>query len=149
MKNVLFLILPILLFVSCDKEERQAQKDEDIIRSYVEDNNLTATRHESGMYYIIEKEGSGGHPDLNSRVTVRYHGYFLDGSLFDETMGTNSVKFDLSTLISGWQIAIPMLQKGGKGTFILPSALAYGSDQVGSIPPNSVLLFEIELVDFN
>ena len=72
----------------------------------------------------------------------------LDGVVFDQTTGSATAKFRLGDLIQGWQIAIPLLQKGGKGTFFCPSDLGYGPQAVGNIPSNSVLIFEIELVDF-
>ncbi|NJN77920.1 MAG: hypothetical protein HC803_05960 [Saprospiraceae bacterium] len=59
------------------------------------------------------------------------------------------LEFGLNQVIRGWQIAIPMLQKGGKGTFYIPSGLAYGSRGAGGvIPPNAVLIFDVELLDF-
>jgi FKBP-type peptidyl-prolyl cis-trans isomerase len=102
----------------------------------------------SGLYYIITQEGTGDHPTLQSTVKVRYKGYRLNGDVFDQTSGTSTATFPLTQLILGWQEGIPLLKKGGKGTFFCPSDLAYGSQQVGDIPPNSVLIFEIELVDF-
>ena len=96
------------------------------------------------MHYIITEPGSGGSPNLQSNVKVKYKGYLLDGNVFDERTET----FLLANLIQGWQEGIPLLQKGGKGTFFLPSALGYGPNDVGPIPANSVLIFEIELLDF-
>ena len=118
------------------------------IENYLAENNLTATATPSGLYYIITKEGSGGHPNLQSTVTVKYKGYRLNGNVFDETVGNNTATFPLLNLIQGWQEGIPLLQKGGKGTFFVPAELGYGSQRVGDIPANSVLIFEIELVDF-
>lgn len=141
-----------LLFVSCKDDsltpEEQLQADIAAIKDYLEANNLTADSTASGMRYIITKEGSGGHPSLQSSVTVRYKGYLLNGSVFDQTSGTQTVTFLLSNLIPGWQEGIPLLKRGGKGTFFLPSVLGYGPAGSGSIPPNTVLIFEIDLVDF-
>jgi FKBP-type peptidyl-prolyl cis-trans isomerase FkpA len=139
----LLLAFTSLLFWSC-----KDKSDMDKIEAYLADNNLTATATASGLYYIITQEGTGDHPNLLSSVTVRYKGYLLDGTVFDQTTGNQTVTFPLANLIQGWQEGIPLLKKGGKGTFFCPSDLGYGSQQVGSIPPNSVLIFEIELVDF-
>ncbi len=140
------LFLPLLALTSC-KLEDQAEIDEEKIEQYLADNNLTATRHSSGIYYIISTPGSGGSPALTSTVTVNYKGYYLDNSVFDQTTGS-PIQFPLNNLIQGWQIAIPLLQKGGKGTFFIPSQLGYGSYPPQGIPANAVLIFDIELVDF-
>ena len=140
-------LLTIALFTACNKED-QADIDREIIKQYVADNNLNATEHSSGIFYVIETPGSGGNPTVNNRITVRYKGYYLDGVVFDETNGSETVKFRLGDLIQGWQIAIPLLQKGGKGTFIIPSGLAYGSNPPFGVRANAVMAFEIELVDF-
>lgn len=128
--------------------EEQFQEDIRIIQQYLVDNNLTADSTTAGLHYIITQEGSGGHPNQQSTVTVKYKGYLTDGTVFDETTGNETATFPLSNLIEGWQIGIPLLKKGGKGTFLLPSAIGYGPYGSGSIPPNTVLIFEIELIDF-
>ena len=79
-------------------------------------------------------------------MTVNYKGYLLNKNVFDQS--TKPVQFPLSNLIEGWKICIPLLQKGGKGTFFIPSQLGYGPSGTGSIPGNSVLVFEIELLDW-
>lgn len=140
---MLLLVFTGLTMLSC-KEESDMEKIED----YLAKNNLVAQSTASGLYYIITQEGTGDHPTLQSTVKVRYKGYRLNGDVFDQTSGTSTATFPLTQLILGWQEGIPLLKKGGKGTFFCPSDLAYGSQQVGDIPPNSVLIFEIELVDF-
>jgi len=149
-KNIKYLVTLSLLFIlfgGCKKEsEKQAEADEKIIQDYLADNNLSATRHSSGLYYIINEEGEGNSPTSSSKVKVKYKGYLTNGSVFDETEGNTSATFELSGLISGWQIGIPLLKKGGNGTFLIPSALGYGQSATGGIPGNSVLIFEIELI---
>ncbi len=150
MKYFKFIIVAIVLFSACKKEESQADKDDAIIRQYLSDNSIDAIKDASGIYYVITDEGTGNdHPDISSEVTVRYKGYLTDGTVFDETTGNSTATFPLSGLIRGWQIGIPKLKQGGKGTFYIPSALGYGSQATGSIPANSVLIFDIELVSFD
>ena len=148
----LFLSVITLSFLSClGKEvtpEEQLEIDIQKIKDYLADNNLTATQTASGLHYIITQEGTGSNPTLMSNVTVRYKGYLLDGTVFDETTGSETITFPLSNLITAWQEGIPLLKKGGKGTFFSPSGLAYGPNGVAGIPANSVLIFEIELVNF-
>ncbi|MBT3210227.1 MAG: peptidylprolyl isomerase [Bacteroidetes bacterium] len=146
MKKLFYLGLFILAFSSCEKET-QSEIDEQKIKSYLTENEIDATAHDSGIYFIITKEGTGGSPNISSSVEVNYKGYLTDGSVFDETSG-NSAIFPLQNLILGWQIGIPLLEKGGEGTFFIPSELGYGTQAIGSIPANSVLIFEIELLDF-
>ena len=151
MRYLLFTLISFLFF-SCDKGltvEQQLQADIEKIESYLADHNLTAESTASGLHYIITNQGSGGHPSLSSTVTVNYVGKLLDTEkVFDQTTGI-PVTYPLVKLIQGWQEGIPFLQKGGKGTFFIPSALGYGPSGAGSdIPANAPLIFEIELVNF-
>ncbi len=148
MKYFSIVALIIFAFAGCEKEKSQAEKDDEIITNYLAENNLEAEKHSSGLYYRITEEGSGGHPDISSTVEVKYKGYLTNDQVFDETTGGKTIKFPLSDLIYGWQIGIPLLQKGGKGKFFVPSAMGYGSRAIGTIPANSVLIFDIELVGF-
>ncbi|MCB0611407.1 MAG: FKBP-type peptidyl-prolyl cis-trans isomerase [Lewinellaceae bacterium] len=152
MNRVLTIALAVIFLTAagCLKQDQidYAKQDMELIEQYIADNNLTATRHDSGIYYIIDEPGNSQHPVSSSKVTVRYKGYFINGTVFDQTQGTTTTTFTLSGLIPGWQIAIPLLGKGGKGTFMIPSALAYGSYGSGPIPPNTPLIFDIELVTF-
>ncbi len=150
MKNIFFLFGILFLFSACKKEtspEEQLAKDITKIEKYLTDNNLTAQSTASGLHYIIEEEGTGGHPNINSKVKVFYKGYFLDKKTFDQT-GTDPIQFPLANVITGWQEGIPLFQKGGKGVLLLPSSLGYGSAPPPGIPSNSVLIFDVELVDF-
>ncbi len=148
MRYLTFLIVAVVLFSACNKES-QEDIDDEIIQQYLSDNSIDATKDDSGIYYIITEEGTGDHPDINSEVTVRYKGYLTDGTVFDETTGNSTATFPLSGLIRGWQIGIPKLKQGGKGTFFIPSDLGYGDQATGNIPANSVLIFDIELVSFD
>jgi FKBP-type peptidyl-prolyl cis-trans isomerase FkpA len=147
MKYIVTLSILLFVFTACNKDkESQAEKDDKIIQQYLADHNLEATKHSSGLYYNITKEGSGGHPTVGNTVLVNYKGTLTDGTVFDQSAST--IELPLSNVIMGWQIGIPLLQPGGKGVFYIPSKLGYGSSSVGSIPANSVLIFEVTLVDY-
>lgn len=151
--RILTLMLTVfsLSALSCLKDtsaEEQLRIDTQKIDDYLVANNLTATALPSGQKYIITQEGTGPNPNILSTVTVRYKGYLLDGTVFDQTSGSATATFPLQNLIEAWQEGIPLLKPGGKGTFFSPSALAYGPNGVAGIPPNSPLIFEIELVSF-
>ncbi len=129
-------------------EERRKIIDSEKIRNYLAENNLVADSTASGLYYIIEEEGEGGFPDLTATVEVRYKGYLLNGTTFDQTANNATRQFRLDGLIQGWQEGLQLFQKGGKGTLFIPSHLGYGANRQGNIPPYSVLIFEVELVNF-
>lgn len=138
----------LLCFTSCKKD--QDEEDRELIEQYLVDNNLTAQSLASGLYYIIEEAGSGGAPTTSNEVEVYYKGSLLNGTVFDQRESTDDpLAIQLASTIQGWQEGIPLFEKGGKGMLFIPSALGYGSRSVGNIPANSVLIFEVELVDFN
>ena len=135
----------------------QSADDEQIILDYIAANNLTTQKTDEGIYYIIDTPGNSEHPSINSKVTVNYKGYFLDDtmSVFDQSDDTDTPEIETAefplwgNLIEGWKIGIPLLSKGGSGTFLIPSEYAYGSDGRGTIPGNTVLAFDVTLVDFD
>ncbi|HEY0897924.1 MAG TPA: FKBP-type peptidyl-prolyl cis-trans isomerase, partial [Sphingobacteriaceae bacterium] len=108
--------------------------------------NLDFQRHETGLYYQIIAPGSGELVyNANTRITVKYTGRFLNGEIFDQGNLSSIALGD--RLISGWQIGVPLIQKGGKIRILIPSVYGYGPSAAGPIPPNSVLDFDIELID--
>lgn len=119
-----------------------------LFSNYLIANNLTADTTDSGLQYVINELGTGGHPTINSTVTVGYKGYFLNGTVFDESAPNMPATFALAAVIAGWQEGIPLFQKGGSGLLLIPSSLAYGSTGQNSIPPNTPLIFEVELIGF-
>src|SRR6188768_176885 len=110
--------------------------------------NTDAKNSHEGVYYTILKEGNGRQVSVNDTVTAFYKGYlFKDGSVFDQTKDKPAT-FPLKRLIMGWQIGVPLCKVRGKVKIIIPSALAYSiRTRSAKIPPNSVLVFEIEVVD--
>ena len=155
MKSIKFFYLittVVLVNFSCKKDETLTPEDQHaadlmIIEHYLEDNNLSATRTPTGLHYIVTEVGPGEHPSANDEVEVKYKGYFTDGRVFDQTQPATTAKFFLTGVIPGWTEGIPYLRSGGgKGIFLLPSSLGYGNRSVGSIPPNSVLIFEVDLI---
>ncbi len=143
---MVFIMAVTLGLTSCDKDENDAalqlEIDKEIIENYLSANQLTAESTASGLYYIIDNQGDGIKPSISSTVTVNYTGKLTDDTVFDS--GTAS--FPLSNVIEGWQEGIPLFNAGGTGKLIIPSCLAYGSQGSGSIPPNTVLVFDIYLI---
>ncbi|PKR81663.1 peptidylprolyl isomerase [Brumimicrobium salinarum] len=149
MKIIPFLILGLLLFsTACKKKlssEEQLKADIEIIKDYCKENNLEATETKSGLHYIIEEQGNGNHPFANDNVRVRYKGYTTDNKVFDES-DSEGITFNLQNVIKGWTEGIPKFKEGGKGVLLIPSKLAYGEKGNSSIPPNTVLIFDVELL---
>lgn len=143
------VFLPLLLcLLGCNKNKDYTQIDDEIIQQYISENNLNATSTSSGLYYIIETTGNGIFPNIYSTVTVAYTGMLTDGTVFDQSTSAG-ISFPLTNVIQGWQEGIPLFSEGGTGKLLIPSALGYGNRSVGNIPENSVLIFDIELIDIN
>ena len=143
--SVILLSGLCLFSTSACNPDRQEVKDEKKIKDYLEENNLDAESTESGLYYIINVPGSNDHPEQTDEVNIAYAGTLLNGNLFDSS---NSSTFVLNHLIEGLREGIPLLGKGGEGVFFIPSELGYGGNSQPDIPANSVLIFEVTLIDF-
>lgn len=153
-------VLSVLTSEEFQKEQAEAgtkQKaiDAKVIEDYLAKNNLTAKaqKTESGLYYIDDVPGTGASPKQGDNVKVHYTGKLMDGKVFDSSKnGGKPIDFQVGVgmVIPGWEEGIMMMKKGGKRTLIIPSGLAYGPDgSPGAIPANSVLLFDVELIDFS
>ena len=145
--NNIGLLLIVLILVSCSKKS-QTETDDEIIRNYISINSLDAQKTTSGLYYIIQEEGTGKYPTINAHVKVSYKGSLVDSTVFDSTGTSESRWFYLTSVIEGWKEGIPKFKKGGKGILLIPSRLGYGSKPQNNIPANSVLIFDIHLIDF-
>jgi FKBP-type peptidyl-prolyl cis-trans isomerase len=97
----------------------------------------------SGLRYYIEKPGAGASPKLGETWSVNYKGTFMTGKVFDEG---KAAEMPVGQMIPGFNEALTLLKVGGKGTFVIPSSIAYGDQARGPIEANSVLVFEIELI---
>jgi len=109
--------------------------------------NEIATEDPSGIRFFSE-EGVGNRPTRSSTVTVSYEGrFFYGGQVFDSSP---QATFSLENVIAGWQVMIPKMKEGGRITMIIPSPFAYGTGGAGdAIPPNAILVFDVELLSIN
>ena len=161
--NIYFILLCFLL--SCKKEKKtiklpiinndcttQRYKDSiaiennNTIHKYILDNNLVVDSTSTGLFYAIVDSGVGLTPNDNSYITVYYKGYLVNGTNFDQTSGT-PIEIKLLNTILGWRFGLPLIKNNGKIKLIIPSVMAYGCNQVANIPKNSVLIFDVELVN--
>lgn len=144
--------------------ENQLQEDVQIIENYISENNLQATKTESGLFYVIEEEGSGQQVEQGNTVSVNYTGYVMDGRIFDTSIESKAkesdsynedrpyepISFEVGQgrVIPGWDEGLQYLNKGSKAKLLIPSTLAYGPTQRGDIiTPNSILIFDVEVTD--
>jgi FKBP-type peptidyl-prolyl cis-trans isomerase len=141
MKVLASIALICLVAVGCKKGESPETLEQYITRANL---TSTVTKDSRGFYYQILTPGTGATPTLSSKVTVFYKGTLTNGNIFDQT-NANPVTFGLNQLILGWQYGIPLVKAGGRVMLYLPPSLGYGSQTTGSIPANSVLIFDITL----
>ena len=149
------------------RTERAAERiieEDKIIQDYLKEKGLEAQKTESGLYYIIEEEGTGEPVTPGTSMSVNYAGYLLDGSMFDTSIEAKAkengifsegrpyeplpVAVGMGQVIPGWDEGLLLLKKGSKGKFIIPSPLGYGENAMGDkIPANSILVFDVDVAD--
>lgn len=129
--------------------------DDSLLQAYFKKNKLKPTKTASGLYYKITKQGTGDNPKTGQTVFVNYTGMTMDGKKFDSNVDSafhhvQPFSFPLGQhhVIAGWDEGVALLKKGAKATLYIPSSLAYGHRGAGgSIPPDAVLIFEVEVAD--
>jgi FKBP-type peptidyl-prolyl cis-trans isomerase FklB len=101
----------------------------------------------SGLQYKIIKDGQGVSPTTNDKVTVHYHGTLIDGKVFDSSVQRGKpIQLAVNGVIKGWTEALQIMKPGAKWQLFVPPDLGYGEQNVPGIEPNSVLIFEVELI---
>ena len=117
-----------------------------LIKNKAKENVITT---KSGLQYKVLKKGDGQKPEQNDKVKVHYTGKLINGNVFDSSKQRNEpITFALSNVIKGWTEGVQLMTVGSVYELVIPSKLAYGTQGAGtSIPPNSTLIFEIELLE--
>lgn len=132
-------------------KQKESQKSETSqIQKYMKDKNLKGRMLPDGLYYVEKVAGTGPAAANGKTVSVHYTGTLLNGTKFDSSRDRGKpfeFKLGEGQVIKGWDEGIALMKKGGKAILVVPSELAYGSRDKGNIPPNSVLVFDVELVD--
>jgi FKBP-type peptidyl-prolyl cis-trans isomerase FkpA len=166
MKYVLIILSLALSFTACKKKTSNEctstagttvapAAEEDMVIKYLDSMQITnrVELENSGMYYVIDSTGNTKKPGQCSAITIKYKGYYRNGTVFDQTTGSNSTSFNLGGLIEGWKRALPLIGEAGKIRLFIPPSLGYGpagylDSRTGLyiIPPNAVLIFEISLL---
>ena len=105
---------------------------------------------ESGLQYLILKEGNGVKPGPNDAVTVHYTGRLIDGTVFDSSVERGEpATFGVGQVIPGWVEGLQLMSEGAAWRLFIPSNLAYGPHGTGPIQPNSTLIFDVQLIKVN
>jgi len=149
-----FAILLIISIFGCTKEDVtidpniQFNIDKQNIRNYLNQNNLKADSTPEGIFYIVDytHDSLTIKPTANSTVKVDYKGYLLSGKVFESHYNQT---FSLNDVIDGWKFGIPKFKEGERGRLFIPSKLAYGTNSSATIPANSPLIFEVNLIKVN
>jgi len=140
-KAILYL-LSMSLFVFPAVAKSQGQPGLDYWNQIKEETIET----DSGLKYKIRSLGKGRTPKASSKVSVHYRGMLLNGVVFDSSYDADEpVKFSLGRVIKGWTEGIQLMPEGSIFIFLIPPELAYGEKGTDGIPPNSTLIFEVEL----
>lgn len=166
------LLASLFILAGCSKPAETTQQDnselearvgslEETVNLIIENPELARIRKaypnalstDSGLHYIVTQEGTGdATPNKGDSITAHYKGTLLNGFKFDSSYDRGEpfpFQVGLGRVIKGWDEAFLAMKKGEKRTLIIPSDLGYGSRGSGSaIPPNSTLVFEVELIDF-
>jgi FKBP-type peptidyl-prolyl cis-trans isomerase len=132
------------------EEEFGAVKEEGV--KFLEENSTKpgVVVTESGLQYVVLKEGSGDKPVATSKVKVHYHGTLIDGTVFDSSVDKGTpAEFMANRVIKGWTEGLQLMAVGSKYKFFVPQELAYGAfpRQGGAIKPFAALIFEVELIE--
>jgi len=149
-KNIFVIVISLMAILSLSSCKNEAKEEIEARNAYLEANNITTSPTASGLYYIETKEGTGVQAESGDTVSVDYIGKFLNGTTFDSSYDRGEpLVFVLGRgrVIPGWDEGIAYMKNGGEATLIIPSDLAYGTDDYYSIPGYSTLIFEVALVD--
>lgn len=159
MRNSLLMgiMAMVLIFTGCKDDAQECPYTDTAItvpaaeitaiETYLASKGITnAVKDPRGFYYRIQTQGTGGTAGVCSRISIFYTGTLTNDIVFDGTTGAPAT-FTLGQLIPGWIKGIPLIKAGGRIQLYLPPTLGYGSKAVRSIPANSILIFDIELLD--
>lgn len=140
-----------LLNAAIQKEAEKEAESKKALDNEIRNRYPSYKETKSGLKYVVEKEGDGKKfPKYGQEVTVHYEGFLMDGTKFDSSLNRGTpATFRLGEVIEGWNEGLQMMSKGAKYTFIIPPELGYGTmGYPGVIPPNSTLIFNVELIRF-
>ena len=134
-----------------ENQIRQFGLDTVAINDHLRKNAIKANKTLSGLRYTVEQEGTGATASTGNKVSIKYTGKFLDGKAFDSNTADGAafvVEVGKGEVIPGWEEALQLVKKGGRYTFYIPSLYGYSDKGSGGrVPPNAILVFEMEVID--
>jgi FKBP-type peptidyl-prolyl cis-trans isomerase FkpA len=137
-----------------EKTAMQKGMDDQALQAYFKEHAIKANKTASGLYYSIAREGYGENIKPGQKIGVNYTGRFLGGRIFDSNTDSAfrhlkvlSIEVGKGKVIQGWDEGLQLLKTGAKATFYIPSSLAYGPQDRQGIPANSILVFDVEIMD--
>jgi FKBP-type peptidyl-prolyl cis-trans isomerase len=136
----------VIFDLSILDEVEQFTADTIAIEAYLKKNSIKAVKDPTGLRYVISVPGTGPKPIASSTITFNYEGKLLATDVTFDKSTSAPLTTALTSIIKGLQIGFPLISKGTKATFYIPSSLGYGPVSTSSIPGNSNLIFEIELL---
>ena len=145
MKIIFLAILVVTLFSCNTYSDNQIEDFDTEIKTYIKKNKIEYESSVSGLYFKIKEEGDGDYIQAKDVVSFTYKGTFLNGEVFDEQ--TSPVEFGVVELIAAWKEIMYKLKVGGKASLICPPQLGYGNHDLDDIPANSILLYQIEIIN--
>lgn len=145
MRKLSGLLILFILGACATYSDEELKSFDNKIKSYLKKKDIICEKSSSGLYYKIIEEGEGDYIQYKDHVHFKYKGEFIDGKVFDEQK--DPVEFDVSTLIAGWKEIMLELKPGGKAYLVVPPHLGYGTKNLDDIPKNSILVYELEVVE--
>lgn len=159
-KTALLCCVILVLFSQCFKKENDCAprnivapaSEIQAVNDYLTNAGISATKHNSGLYYQVLSDGSGIPPQICSSIRVRFSGKLTNGTEFESSQ---NVVLNLKLMIESWRIAIPMIKPGGRIRFYVPPTLGYSADgkkdkntNAVLVPPNEpVIIYEVTLLE--
>jgi len=155
-------VIDVLSKAEFDKQQAEKKKQDEMkkaaaqkvepgkLQKYLVENKITVKPTPSGLYFIEKQKGTGKQAEPGKKVKVHYTGRLLDGTKFDSSVDRGepfSFTLGKGQVIKGWDEGIALMNVGGKAMLIIPSSIAYGDRDMGTIPPYSTLVFDIELLE--
>ena len=148
--NKIISLSCLFILLGCVQDSPNIQQIENMQFFIDNKKNEEIIEIEPGLQYsvMVNKESISETPKLNQTITAHFHGTLTSGEIFWSSLDTEPLKIELSKLITGCQKAISLMSKGEKWIVYIDPSMAYGESARSGIPSNSILIFEIELIDF-